>query len=47
MASWPSAERRATHRRAAEVLAAAGYRPSLVADHLLRATGTDAAIRRW
>ena len=28
------------HRRAAEVLAAAGYRPALVADHLLRAAGT-------
>jgi DNA-binding CsgD family transcriptional regulator len=39
-------ERRATHRRAAEVLAAAGYRPALVADHLLRAagTGTDPAL---
>jgi DNA-binding CsgD family transcriptional regulator len=35
-------ERRATHRRAAEVLAAAGYRPALVADHLLRAAGTGA-----
>jgi DNA-binding CsgD family transcriptional regulator len=37
---------RATHRRAAEVLAADGYRPSLVADHLLRAarTGGDAAV---
>ena len=35
-------ERRATHRRAAEVLAAAGYRPTLVADHLLRAAGTGA-----
>jgi DNA-binding CsgD family transcriptional regulator len=34
--------RRATHRRAAEVFTAAGYRPSLVADHLLRATGADA-----
>jgi DNA-binding CsgD family transcriptional regulator len=33
--------RRATHRRVAEVLTAAGYRPSLVADHLLRAAGTD------
>jgi DNA-binding CsgD family transcriptional regulator len=32
-------ERRAMHRRAAEVLAADGYRPSLVADHLLRAAG--------
>jgi DNA-binding CsgD family transcriptional regulator len=36
-----AAERRATHRRAADVLTAAGYRPSLVADHLLRAAGTD------
>ena len=35
-------ERRATHRRAAEVLAAAGDRPTLVADHLLRAAGTGA-----
>ena len=32
---------RTTHRRAAEVLTAAGYRPSLIADHLLRAAGTD------
>jgi len=30
-------QRRATHMRAAEMLAADGYRPSLVADHLLRA----------
>ncbi len=35
------AERRAMHGRAADVLAADGYRPSLVADHLLRATGTS------
>jgi DNA-binding CsgD family transcriptional regulator len=35
-------ERRALHRRAAEILTAAGYRPSLVADHLLRAAGTKA-----
>jgi DNA-binding CsgD family transcriptional regulator len=37
---------RAAHRRAAEMLAAAGYRPALVADHLLRAsgTGTDLAL---
>jgi hypothetical protein len=35
------AERRALHRRAADVLAADGYRPSLVADHLLRASATD------
>ena len=34
--------RRALHRRAADILATAGYRPSLVADHLLRASGTDA-----
>ncbi len=32
-------ERRATHRRAADVLAASSYRPSLIADHLLRASG--------
>jgi DNA-binding CsgD family transcriptional regulator len=32
--------RGAMHRRAAEVLAADGYRPALVADHLLRAAGT-------
>jgi DNA-binding CsgD family transcriptional regulator len=32
--------RSAMHRRAAEVLAAAGYRPSMVADHLLLAAGT-------
>jgi DNA-binding CsgD family transcriptional regulator len=32
---------RGIHRRAAEVLTAGGYRPSLVADHLLRAAGTD------
>ena len=37
----PDPRRRETHRRAAQVLAAAGYRPSLVADHLLRAAGTD------
>jgi len=34
------AERGAMHRRAAAVLTADGYRPSLIADHLLRATGT-------
>ncbi len=32
---------RGMHRRAAEVLAADSYRPALVADHLLRAAGTD------
>ena len=37
----PDPRRRETHRRAAQVLGAAGYRPSLVADHLLRAAGTD------
>jgi DNA-binding CsgD family transcriptional regulator len=37
----PEPRRRALHRQAARVLAAAGYRPSLVADHLLRAAGTD------
>ena len=31
--------RRALHRRVAGLLAAAGYRPTLVADHLLRAAG--------
>jgi len=34
------AERRVAHRRAAEVLAADGYRPSVIADHLWRAAGT-------
>ncbi|HTX27965.1 MAG TPA: LuxR C-terminal-related transcriptional regulator [Streptosporangiaceae bacterium] len=34
-------QRRLMHRRVAEVLAGAGYRPSVVADHLLRAAGTD------
>jgi DNA-binding CsgD family transcriptional regulator len=42
----PEAQRRETHRRAARVLAAAGYRPALVADHLLRAAtvGPDPAL---
>jgi DNA-binding CsgD family transcriptional regulator len=52
-AGLPAPRRRAVHRRAARVLAAAGYSPSLVADHLLRASetsstsftsGTDAAL---
>ena len=45
-AELPDSRRRAVHRRAAQVLAAAGYSPSLVADHLLRAaeTGTDPAL---
>ncbi|HEY2278551.1 MAG TPA: LuxR C-terminal-related transcriptional regulator [Streptosporangiaceae bacterium] len=34
-------QRRALHRRTAEVLATGGYRPSRVADHLLQAAGTD------
>jgi len=38
----PEPRRRETHRRAAQVLAAAGYRPTLVADHLLRAATADA-----
>jgi len=37
----PEPRRRETHRRAAQVLAAAGYRPTLVADHLLRAATAD------
>jgi DNA-binding CsgD family transcriptional regulator/tetratricopeptide (TPR) repeat protein len=32
--------RRATHRQVAELLAADGYRPALVAEHLARAAGT-------
>ena len=36
------AQRRDLHRQVAGVLTAAGYRPSLIADHLLRAAGTDA-----
>jgi DNA-binding CsgD family transcriptional regulator len=39
-AELAEARRGALHRRAAEVLGADGYRPSLVADHLLRAAGT-------
>jgi DNA-binding CsgD family transcriptional regulator len=37
----PERQRRETHRRAAQVFAAAGYRPTLVADHLLRAATDD------
>jgi DNA-binding CsgD family transcriptional regulator len=37
----PDPLRRDAHRRAAQVLAAAGYRPTLVADHLLRAATAD------
>ena len=45
-AELPDPRRRAVHRRAAQVLAAAGYSPSLIADHLLRAAeaGTDPAL---
>jgi DNA-binding CsgD family transcriptional regulator len=39
-AGLPEPRRRALHRQAAQVLADAGYSPSLVADHLLRAAGT-------
>jgi DNA-binding CsgD family transcriptional regulator len=35
------AQRSDLHRQVATVLTAAGYRPSLIADHLLRAAGTD------
>jgi DNA-binding CsgD family transcriptional regulator len=41
-ASLPEPRRREAHRQAAQVLAAAGYRPTLVADHLLRAATADA-----
>jgi len=34
-------QRRDLHRQVASVLTAAGYRPSLIADHLLRAAGTS------
>jgi len=37
----PEPSRQSMHRRAAQLLAAAGYRPALVADHLLRAAGAD------
>jgi DNA-binding CsgD family transcriptional regulator len=40
-AGLPGPRLRAVHRRAAQVLAAAGYSPSLVADHLLRAAETS------
>jgi DNA-binding CsgD family transcriptional regulator len=53
-AELAEAQRRAAHRRAAQVLTAAGYSPSLIADHLLQAakakaetgtgTGTDPAL---
>jgi DNA-binding CsgD family transcriptional regulator len=37
----PEARRRELHHRAARVLQAAGYRPALVTEHLLRAAGTN------
>jgi DNA-binding CsgD family transcriptional regulator len=37
----PEPRRREAHRRAAQALAEAGYRPTLVADHLLRAATAD------
>jgi DNA-binding CsgD family transcriptional regulator len=42
----PDARRRALHTRAAHLLEAAGYRPTVVAGHLLRASGnrTDPAL---
>jgi DNA-binding CsgD family transcriptional regulator len=40
-AGLPERQRREIHQRAAQVLAAAGYRPTLVADHLLRAASDD------
>jgi DNA-binding CsgD family transcriptional regulator len=45
-ADLPEAQRRPLHQRAAQLLEAAGYRPALVADHLLRAggAGTDPAL---
>jgi DNA-binding CsgD family transcriptional regulator len=36
----PEGRRRELHRRTGQVLQAAGYRPALVAEHLLRAAGT-------
>jgi len=38
----PEPRRRAAHRRVAELLSAAGYRPAIVTEHLLRAAGTGA-----
>ena len=40
-AELPDPRRRAAHRRAAQVLAAAGYSPSVIADHLLQAAKTE------
>jgi DNA-binding CsgD family transcriptional regulator len=42
----PERQRRAMHRRVAELLSAAGYRQAIVTEHLLRAagTGTDPAV---
>jgi DNA-binding NarL/FixJ family response regulator len=41
-AGLDESRRRALHRQVAQLLAAAGYRPTLVADHLLRAAGSGA-----
>ena len=41
-AELPGARRSDLHRRAARLLSASGYRPALVADHLLRAGGPAA-----
>jgi DNA-binding CsgD family transcriptional regulator len=40
-AGLPAPRRRAVHRLAAQVLTTAGYSPSLIADHLLQAAGTQ------
>ena len=40
-ADLPDADRRATHRRVAQVLGASGGRPALVAEHALRGAGPD------
>ena len=41
-AELPEPQRRAAHRRVAELLSAAGYRPAIVTEHLLRAAGAGA-----
>ena len=44
--SCPRARRSDLHRRAARLLSASGYRPALVADHLLRQAG-QLPTRAW
>jgi DNA-binding CsgD family transcriptional regulator len=44
-AELPGARRSDLHRRAAKLLSASGYRPALVADHLLRADYATALFR--